>query len=266
MSIQFVPFAYDPKGLPFGFIRVMRRVARSVNVRWHAFFHELWIGRQKGKRVKSIVVAAMQRHLVRRLRFCDVVHTHLPVYKASLDRLGFNCHPLPLFSNIPCVITPPVERDGSVVEVGFFSQHAPNDVVRDWLIEFIQDAKKKGKSVRLHLAGGNQPASEKYWRASVKGLADFKAHGWMSSPDISKYLRSLDLGITTVPQHGLGKSSAIAVFAEHELPFAAPNPGFGTCGFFYSPKMLQSNVFKIDRNDVSIGRHLSLMSQNLVDS
>ncbi|MDV6032226.1 MAG: glycosyltransferase family 4 protein [Phycisphaera sp. RhM] len=233
VSIQFVPYAFNARGLPFPFLRCVARCREVKGIHWHIMFHELWIGPQKRKPLSSRIIARLQRAMIGRLKFCDSIHTHLPVYKESLARIGIAAKPLPLFSNIAC--TAPVAESkaiGRVVNIGFFSQQEPVTEVRDWIIAFVRDAEKQGCSVCLHLAGKLESATENYWRENLADNASIVVHGWMTPEEISIYLRSLDLGVTTVPRHAIGKSGSVAAFFEHGIPVAAPFVAHSPTGLF----------------------------------
>ncbi|WP_197455803.1 glycosyltransferase [Stieleria neptunia] len=223
ISIQFVPYSFNARGLPFQFLRCFWKCRAVVGGRWHIMFHELWIGPQEGKPLSSRVISRLQRSVVRQLRLCDVVHTHLPVYREALAQCGINASPLPLFSNIARSTQFVGNRAiNGVVNIGFFSQQDPVAEVRDWIVTFTEDAEKGGSSVCLHLAGARGSAAESYWRKSLAGKAEVAVHGWMVPEELSVYLRSMDLGITTVPRHAIGKSGSVAAFFEHGTPVAAP--------------------------------------------
>ena len=233
VSIQFVPYSFSPKGLPFEFIRwCSRLMGTRERSRWHVMFHELWVGQRKGKRLSSWAIANLQRLMIRQLRFCDVSHTHLPQYKASLDRIGFNAQPLSLFSNIPCTAPRPDRTADDVLNLGFFSRQEPHEIVRDWLDGFISDARENGMKVCVHFAGGFPEVSERYWRAALEKKAHVMVHGWMTPDETSAYLRSLDAGVTTVPSHAIGKSGSVAAFLEHGVPVALPFRPQAQIGFF----------------------------------
>ncbi|WP_372722650.1 glycosyltransferase [Novipirellula sp.] len=233
VSIQFVPYSFNPRGVPFQFLRCLSKCRELGGFQWHVMFHELWIGPQKNRPLSGWIISRLQRAIVRQLQFCNIVHTHVPRYKESLEGLGIRANPLSLFSNIPRT-TPIVEKHSmdDVVNIGFFSQQRPNDDVRDWILDFIAAAATEDRKVCVHFAGALDPESESYWRKHLGGKANVVARGWMTPDQISTYLRSLDLGITTVPRQLIGKSGTVAAFIEHGTPIAAPCGANARIGLF----------------------------------
>ncbi|PAY17875.1 hypothetical protein CKO51_19490 [Rhodopirellula sp. SM50] len=244
VSIQFVPYSFNARGVPFGFLRCLSKCRDIGRFQWHVMFHELWIGPQKKRPLSGWVISRLQREIVRRLQFCKIVHTHVPRYKESLEGLGIRANPLSLFSNIPCT-APVVENhsSGEVLNIGFFSQQRPNDDVRDWILDFIAAATLEDRKVRVHFAGALNRVSESYWKKHLGGKADVVVRGWMSPDQISTYLRSLDLGITTVPRQLIGKSGTVAAFIEHGTPIAAPCRANACIGLFCD----RDKQFVVDR-------------------
>ncbi len=99
LSLQFVPFAFDKRGISFGLSTYLKMMAGKI--RWHIMFHELWIGYSKRTEFKKVMLSYLQRwqisNLVKVLR-PRKVHTHLPLYQIKLKILGVAAKALPLFS------------------------------------------------------------------------------------------------------------------------------------------------------------------------
>ncbi len=60
ISLQYVPYAFDPRGLPFGLASRLRGVGNS-GVRWHVMFHEICVGLGIGPSVKHRLIGALQQ-------------------------------------------------------------------------------------------------------------------------------------------------------------------------------------------------------------
>ncbi|MEO7767543.1 MAG: hypothetical protein ABIS01_08960, partial [Ferruginibacter sp.] len=99
ISLQFVPFSFNAKGLPFGMSRLLMTLGKNRN--WHIMFHELWVGMHIGAPRKEICWGYVQREiilsLIRRLQ-PRLIHTQSSLYKTQLAKLGVKALLLPLFS------------------------------------------------------------------------------------------------------------------------------------------------------------------------
>jgi len=62
VSLQFVPFGFQKKGLPFGLIRVVDGIAGAA--KRHVMFHELWLGSAKGSSFKHRAWGGLQRVII----------------------------------------------------------------------------------------------------------------------------------------------------------------------------------------------------------
>src|SRR4051812_28350202 len=105
LSLQYVPFSFHLKGLPFGLSKLMRELGEGRL--WHIMFHELWVGMNKEATVKLIWWGRLQRYLIKNLiahLSPKVIHTQTRYYQAQLAKLGCNAEYLPLFTNIPKLI------------------------------------------------------------------------------------------------------------------------------------------------------------------
>lgn len=246
VSLQFVPYSFHSKGLPFQLLWMLGKLRKTIPVKWHVMFHELWIGYNPQRPFFSKLVAALQQLCVKWLHDFDIASTHLPVYMNSLRELHFDPQPLPLFGNIPVnsnKVPKPLPADTKTINIGFFSQQAGNDKVLEWLQEFIRDAGHQGYMTRIHFAGRLADQDRVFWEKGLQAIAEIIVHDWMPAEEISPYLQTLDIGITTMPCHALGKSSSVVAFIEHGLVFAAPNRISDYINVRTMPNSLSQQVF-----------------------
>src|SRR5690606_39136088 len=102
LSLQYVPYAFHKKGLPFGLGSQLEKI--GGNTKWHMMFHELWLGLRNNDSIKYLIIGYIQRLLVKTLTNkinIEVVHTHTQLYLRELTKLNLNPIYLPIFSNIP---------------------------------------------------------------------------------------------------------------------------------------------------------------------
>ena len=61
LSLQFVPYSFHHKGLPFGLAKQLKAIA-TPQVKWHIMFHELWIGMSKNSGIKQILIGKVREY------------------------------------------------------------------------------------------------------------------------------------------------------------------------------------------------------------
>ncbi|MFZ0489882.1 MAG: hypothetical protein WBV11_14935 [Salegentibacter sp.] len=236
LSLQFVPYAFHKKGLPWRLGKQMRKIGRGR--KWHIMFHELWV--EAGDARKQIV-ALLQRAIIKSLvSKLDplIAHTNLPIYRARLAEAGIEAGKLPLFSNITCE---PFDKPIQEIPftISFFSQFEFRKSIVRFLRELIKELYMEGLDFRILLLGGNESKGEKLIGelSAVPGVNERIGYtGFLNDNRMSEALNSSDLGISPVPRHLLGKSGSVAAFLSHGVPVAAPftKRGYETLelGFF----------------------------------
>lgn len=101
-SLQYVPYAYDSRGLPVGLGRWLAAVVTSTCF-WHIMLHEIWVGMARISSVKHKLIGIAQKNLI-----CGLVATLRPVtlhvsnalYQSLLREIGIDAGRLPLFPNM----------------------------------------------------------------------------------------------------------------------------------------------------------------------
>lgn len=256
LSLQYVPYSFNSRGVPLAFGALLRKLRHYGE--WQVMFHELWIDQRGLATPKASAISALQRlavlRVVRALRPA-VCHTHLPGYQVKLRTLRIETVPLPLFANIIAPASAPplrVAADGPF-RLGFFSQMELLPEVMTFikaLSEWLTSSEKRALELVL-LGGGKEKIN-----ATATGLRErfpqitVDPVGFLSAEALSQRLRLLDLGITPVRYHAVGKSGTVAAFLSHGIPVAAPWRTEQTESFFdptftaaiietFSPKALQ---------------------------
>lgn len=240
ISIQFVPYAFHEKGMPFVFVQYIRKLAETRKT--HIMFHETWVGNHE---LKLRIILQIQKFLIKRM--VDqvnplVIHTHLPLNAWRLQKMGYRTLKLPLFSNIP------VKRETEVGEkkifrIGLFSQVQQNDTIANFLTRIGWEAILDGLKPEI-LIMGNSDAELKAFGDFASGLKPYwnavTYTGFLDEDSLSEKLHTCQLGLTPVPRHILGKSGSVAAFISHGVPVAAPIVSKGQrpddIGFF-SPEL-----------------------------
>lgn len=226
VSLQYVPFAFHLKGLPFNLANELVKVGKGK--KWQIMFHELWVGTEDGHFLKMKIFAFLQKYIIKRMLEVispSVIHTHLPIYKHQLNKLGWNTSDLSLFSNIELKRLKEAEQ-GNILRACFFSQIGTSNEIINFLSTISKEIIAKKLKFEILLIGGSEEKM-KAFKQSIEFLlpADttIKHTGFLSAEDVSIHLQKCQFGITPIPRHALGKSGSVAAFISHSLPVAAPN-------------------------------------------
>tara|TARA_R110002096_G_scaffold68159_5_gene164781 strand:+ start:13684 stop:14805 length:1122 start_codon:yes stop_codon:yes gene_type:complete len=223
LSLQFVPYAYNDRGLTAGLWSQLKKI--GCNRKWHIMFHELWIGKSVSYSFKNRFYRFLQEKSIKRLNnnlSAECKHTHLPFYQRVLNS---NLKPLPLFSNINNDNSPNELKYFNSVIIGFFSQVSLHISIVSFIKAINEQIVLQNKKLVIKLIGGNKKRNEqfeKYIKELVHGNIDVEITGFLDSIKLSSQLKSCDLGLTIVPRHALGKSGSVAAFISHGVPVAAP--------------------------------------------
>jgi hypothetical protein len=220
LSLQFVGYGFDPRGLPLGLASKLRTLAAGVP--WHIMFHELWI-EPEGTWTHRALSRLQQAHIVDLCRTLGpmTVNTSNSYYAARLESAGIPCRELPLFGNIPVVPHESPRNEDEWVFVFFGSLR------RGWepepLLTKINSARAAaGKKIcRFVSIGRLGEHGESVWEKMKGGGYEnfvFEKRGELDPPGISRSLQECDFGIAVSPLHLLGKSGAVAAMHEHGLP------------------------------------------------
>lgn len=259
ISLQYVPYGFNDKGLPFLLARQLKGIVNQRKL--HIMFHETWVEKQTTDQLKLKLASVLQKMIIKRMVKIlkpRLIHTHLPVNHQRLQYLGFEIRHLPLFSNIPPINGKSHEgsRRGKILRVGFFSQMQISPKLTDFLESLNEQGEVEGIELEILLIGGEGDNIEKL-SASLRSIGDFeskvKSTGFLPAEALSHTLQTCDLGISTVPRHALGKSGSVAAFIAHGIPVAAPivNQGYkaGDIGFF-SDNLRAAIIIDPDLNQI----------------
>lgn len=222
LSLQFVPYAFHKKGLPFGLGKQLKKIGGTT--KWHIMFHELWLGLRQNDSLKYIAIGTIQKFLVNTLKNCiniQVVHTHTQLYLRELTKLNLKPQYLPIFSNIPFRkgVNHNTFLDSKKTSFVMFGSIHPNAPIKQFAQEvsayFNSESLQEGSLVLVGKCGYEQQ----------KWLKEFELHhidavvlGELAAEDISNVLQEASFGITTNPVFVVEKSGTVAAMREHGLP------------------------------------------------
>jgi glycosyltransferase involved in cell wall biosynthesis len=222
ISLQFVPYSFDPKGLPFWLPSFLNRL--KGNHKWQIMFHELWIGMDVKSTFKSKCIGVIQKILISkilRIRANIVTSTQTNLYQSKIKVLGSTAQLLPLFSNILNHSESRLEEVKGELELKFCifgNIHFGAPVA-----EFIDDLKAilintKEKVLKFVFIGNCGVGMEDWINVLRTNKINFETTGFISDKEISNILSSCNYGISTTPYILNQKSGSVSAMFEHQLP------------------------------------------------
>ena len=218
LSLQFVPYSFSEKGIPFSLASELKGLGKGRN--WHIMFHELWIGMDDSSSIKEKIIGLLQRLIIKSMVFQlkpITIHTQTHIYKHHLKDLGYQSSLLPLFSNIPVYKEHKNSEKDDITFVIFGGIHA-NAPIKKFIKEASEYFSKIGKTISLITIGRNGKELDNWihiWNSS--GLST-KQMGEQSKEVISTTLSNADYGICTTPLVLSEKSGSVAAMHLHNLP------------------------------------------------
>lgn len=261
VSLQFVPFAFQHRGICLGLGK--RLASLNVKARWHFMFHELWLGLEEGASTKHRVWGALQRMAILdmqgRLR-PRLISTQSEPYRITLARENIVAQILQLFSNIPRTeldgwdtLLRPVLKDAGLskaVRDELYLAGVLGAVHTEWKIETVLNAllplvKRFQKKLVLVFIGKNNMAPSAFTelKSALGGRAEIIVTGERPGEEISQILNALDLGLATSPQQNIQKSGSVAAMLEHGLPVLVTRDDWRLRGATFPLEKFSSRLF-----------------------
>jgi hypothetical protein len=236
ISLQYVPYGFDKKGLPHGLAPALQKIVN--NRRCHIMFHEIWVGITRLSSLKHKVYGFFQariaRDLVARLQPAAVT-TSNELYKLLLGTNEIDAKVLPLFSNIRYVprdedfvdavygeLGIPGHERGCYKMIGIFGSIYPGGDLESIIRRQHFRAKWVGGKLAF-IAFGRSGSLAEYERLKAKFGTDVKfLHlGELPEERVSTVMQMLDAAISCTPPEHYGKSGVFAALKLHGLPVIA---------------------------------------------
>jgi len=218
ISLQFVPYGYEPRGL-------VGRVAPHLEAilagrPLHVFFHELWLGEEVGAPLKHRLLGWLQRRGIQPLlRKLDLrrIHTSNEAYVQRLGRRGLAATRLPLFGSLPLPspALPPKSPSDPLTFILFGTLHPiwPAEPLFTYLA-------RVGRPIKI-VHAGRIGAGEALWNRLAHAYGDrfeLQRLGELPPGEIADAFSSADFGIATTPWTLIGKSASVAAMLDLGLP------------------------------------------------
>lgn len=237
-SLQFVPFGYQPKGLPWQLGPMLARLLGTHH--WQIMFHELWVGAFEGAPWKLRLLAVAQRQVIRQLlRQLKParVHTQAMPHQQLLHALGCKAAKLPLFGNIRIQVDGAEEGCHLICNAlgkenfspggrpawhigGLFGVIHPEWRPEPFFNSWLQAAGQSGRQPLLVLIGRSGRSEEHIQSLLQPYLRQLQVGMLGALPDlaVSQVLQALDFGLATTPWRLKEKSGSLAALRDHGLP------------------------------------------------
>lgn len=230
LSLQYVPFGFHLKGLPFKLQNKLKQL--TDNHHWHIMFHELSVNRFES--LKFRLWSYLQIRIIRSLLHSikpEVIHTNTVLYQKRLSEMGFNATVLPLFSNISREADFE-EKSFEKIIPGFIFKHRDDYIIgtlfgsfdfKRWDMRSLLDkfnysfSKKRVVIVSI----GRMSAGSECWEQLKYEYPQivFLSLGEQPASFISYWLsRFTNFGILTTLPELSGKSGSYMAFKEHGVP------------------------------------------------
>jgi hypothetical protein len=259
VSLQFVAYAWQPRGYAFGLAdRLAPLFGRR---RRHLMFHELWVGLNRHDRLVNRLHGIVQRRAILGLHRGmrpQLVHTQAPVYAAALAAEGIPARRLPLFGNLPVVPcnraairrellaahAPGLPSDSAVLAGWFGTVHPQWDAV-EVLARLAVAAQAAQRSLVL-LALGRTGAAGAALAARIRQQplpgATFIDLGERAPEEASRLLGIFDLSLTANPVALAPKSGTVAASLDHGVPVLISRNNWQPRGTLSVPPSEESGV------------------------
>lgn len=250
VSLQYVPYAFHPKGLPFSWMKAFKRCAPQC--KWHVMMHELWIGSKKKDSIKSKIIGFFQRNIVKRT--LDNIHpiqvtSNVKYYKYLLQNINYRAHIIPVFNNIGIgnpdntklfsQLSSHFQVQDNVYLAVFFGGVYADEEIYSNISKLVEKAKIENRKVNFIHIGRSAIIASFFATLKTRYSCECFALGEQKSNDIAALLCRANFGVSTYSKEFMAKSGSIAAMLNNKLPV-----------------VLLKNMDILDDTDYSYVRHI----------
>lgn len=222
ISLQYVPYSYNYKGLPFWLPKFIKKIKGSYQ--WQIMFHELWVGIDVGADFKSKLIGFLQQIIVKKIiKVLDkpLINTQTNLYKYILSEIGYNSNLLPLFSNISNnnINIRNVTNESKEVCFALFGGIHYGAPVKELITVLKKEINKTNEVSLKFIFIGNSGNALKEWTSVLDSeKIKYDVLGFSTDEEVSISLSNSHYGITTTPYLLVQKSGSVAALLDHKLP------------------------------------------------
>jgi hypothetical protein len=224
ISIQFVPFSFNEKGVVAELVYLFSRIKRRP-YKWSITFHELWINEQDNTKIKIFLWAKAQRFFIKvfvRLLDNPVLITTNELYASRFGSKHVNV--LPLFGNIKIFSRPDNKlqyKEDSVLRVLLFGSLTTNFEEFKQQLPLVKSIKDKFFSSVTFLFVGRQVSSVEIYEKIIHSVlpdAVIEIKGQLPEEKLSITIQSVDIAISRAGADLANKSGSTIAILEHGIP------------------------------------------------
>lgn len=218
LSLQYVPFSFNTKGLPFNLGKNLSKLCKDNS--WHIMFHELWVGMEEKTSKKLLFWGIFQKILIKSLikkLNPNLITTQTELYRIQLKKLGYDSKLLPLFSNVPLIANLTDHKSNKISFVTFGTIH-PGAPFADFAAEIAQYSKDNNIDVELQFVGRCGKEQETWINIWNKYNLHYNVFGEQPINKLSEILVNSTIGLSSTALPLIEKSGSVAAMLEHNLP------------------------------------------------
>jgi hypothetical protein len=240
VSLQYVPFAFNNKGLPFGLGKALKNLLAPYKL--HIMFHEMWMGISIISPFKHKVIGRLQQYIVHDIVVkcnTEFMTTTNPLYQAVLAKASITTEILPLFSSINKYPLDTDKVDIALWLLNVLPQYRSTFRIVTIFGSLYPEAElEKALEYQLDIAiaKGQKLLFVSIGRIGIEGQKEFNRLtvlykerfdcvliGEVDDEKASILLQLMDVAISCTPAQHIGKSSVYALLKLHNLPVVMPN-------------------------------------------
>jgi len=247
ISLQYVPYSFNPKGLPFWLPSYLKKI--RGNHKWHIMFHELWLGIDAESSLKHKCIGRLQQLIAKKIiqnTKTHFVNTQNKLYQFFLQSKNINAEILPICGNIPLTA---IKKDAREFEqfvlFGTIHNGAPFE---DFIEDLMNNSGQFNKPIKFVFIGKNGPELAHYTMVLESYNIRYEVLGIQPEYVISQVLSNSDFGISTTPYYQSEKSGVFAAYKEHQInAICVSREWTPTKGQYNIP-----NIIKYERNNLQL--------------
>lgn len=222
ISIQFVLYAFNNRGLPMFFSSEIKKLCDGRKV--HIMFHELWLGVEKHPSLKDRIYGVIQKSIIKTMvskLVPAVVHSHSSLYLKLLQYNNIKARKLNIISNIPIVhqhFSPRTLMADGTLKFLVFGYISPNAPISEFAKELKMMALSKGVKPEFVFSGRNGGSLSEWTKVLDDNTIPYSVRGVLSVEELSDLMNEVDIGISTTPFLLYEKSGSVAAMFKHGIP------------------------------------------------
>ncbi|SEG18609.1 glycosyltransferase [Flavobacterium urumqiense] len=260
ISLQYVPFSFHPKGLPFGLSIALQQLTKGRKL--HLMIHELWVGMNRESSLKLKILGKLQHLMLQSfIKNCstNLIHTQTKLYQFQLKQMGYRSQFLPLFSNVR--LAAPIVKLSRKNEMKFaFFGGIHHDAPVKEFIEALKSYSKSLDGVLLKFVFiGNCGNSILEWTSVLDAESiSYEIYGFCSDKQITNIFSTCHYAVATTPFILLQKSGSVAAYLQHQLPIICVARKWEVKNFYKSAIIDLKNITKFE-NEKKV---IEILNQN----